>query len=69
MIKSMTYNISGGKDYNNHRQVTEIVGIIFSFFFPKILHWSIQGKEVTAGSIHCQFMVAFPTTKKIQLMP
>jgi len=35
LIKSITYNVSGGKDYihNHHGQDTEIVGIIFTCFF------------------------------------
>lgn len=64
MIKSITYNISGGKDYIHHGQETEIVGIIFTFsFFKKLLHCSRKGKESITGSIHYRFMVAFQTTK------
>lgn len=69
MIKSITYNISGGKDYIHHGQEIGIVGIIFTYyFFKKLLHWSRKGKEGIKGSIHYHFMVALPTTKKIQLM-
>lgn len=33
MIKSIAYNISGGKDYIHHGQVTETIGISFTFLF------------------------------------